>query len=65
MMAVGLLAGCGILSGIFGDPLKAGRTVSTVGAAVTGVNPLVGLILTLVGGGLTAAGEYKKTQEGR
>lgn len=65
LMGMGMLYGCGILSGIVGDASKAGSAVSTVGAAVTGANPLVGLILTLLGGGMTAVGEYKKTQEGR
>ena len=66
VMFVGLLTSCGLLNTVTGgDPSGAGAAVSTVGGIVAGANPLVGLILTLVGGGLTAVGEYKKTQEGR
>jgi hypothetical protein len=65
ILGLGLLSGCGVLAAIFGSPAKSGEAVSAVGAAVTGANPLVGLILTLVGGGLTALGEVKKTSEGR
>lgn len=65
VMALGLLVGCSALAGLMGDPSKAGSTVTTIGGVVAGANPLVGLILAVVGGGLTAFGEAKKTAEGR
>jgi len=61
-MALLLIAGCGVTGQNISD---AGGAVTTIGTVAGGLNPLVGIIMGIVGAGLTAAGEAKKKSEGR
>ena len=61
-MALLLIAGCGITGQNISDT---GGAVTSIGTVAGGFNPLVGLIMGVVGAGLTAAGEAKKRSEGR
>ena len=61
------LGGCAVFKTVGGFLTGdgSGETMKSVGAAVATVNPLIGGILTVLGIGLTAVGEIKKTSEGR